>query len=56
MFKQAIVVRTDLGMGKGKLVAQCSHASLEAFLKTSAVIRQAWRAVGARCGASRKFN
>ena len=35
MFKQAIVVRTDLNMGKGKMIAQGSHASLEAFLRTS---------------------
>ena len=28
------MVRTDLGMGKGKIAAQCSHASLEAFHKT----------------------
>lgn len=32
--KQAIVLRTDLKMGKGKLCAQASHASLEAFLLT----------------------
>ncbi len=32
--KQAIVLRTDLGMRKGKMCAQASHASLEAFLKT----------------------
>ena len=32
--KQAIVLRTDLEMGKGKMVAQGSHASLEAFLLT----------------------
>ena len=31
--KQAIVLRSDLKMGKGKLVAQGAHASLEALRK-----------------------
>jgi len=30
-FKQAVVLRSDLGMGKGKMVAQGSHASLLAY-------------------------
>ena len=35
-FKQAIIVRGDLGMGKGKIAAQASHASLSAYRKTLA--------------------
>lgn len=30
--KQVLVVRTDLGMQKGKIAAQCAHASIESFL------------------------
>ncbi len=28
-----LVVRTDLGMGKGKIAAQCGHATLGAYKK-----------------------
>ncbi len=31
--KQAIIVRSDLGMEKGKIAAQSSHASVEAMEK-----------------------
>jgi len=32
-YKQAIIIRTDLGMKKGKIASQASHASLGAFLE-----------------------
>ena len=31
--KQAIIIRSDLQMGKGKIAAQVSHASLSAYKK-----------------------
>jgi PTH2 family peptidyl-tRNA hydrolase len=33
-YKQALIVRTDLKMGKGKIAAQVSPGSILAFLKT----------------------
>lgn len=32
-FKVVLVVRTDLGMGKGKIAAQCCHAAVGVFEK-----------------------
>jgi peptidyl-tRNA hydrolase len=29
--KMVLIIRTDLGMGKGKVAAQCSHATLAAY-------------------------
>ena len=45
-YKQAIVLRTDLEMGKGKLVAQGSHASLGAYLKANSIEQKAWEISG----------
>ncbi|MFH1222292.1 MAG: peptidyl-tRNA hydrolase Pth2 [Candidatus Micrarchaeota archaeon] len=49
MYKQVIVVRIDLAMGKGKLAAQCSHASLSSYQKTlekNKNVAQRWIAEG----------
>ncbi|MBI5224252.1 aminoacyl-tRNA hydrolase [Candidatus Micrarchaeota archaeon] len=35
MLKQAIVIRTDLEMGKGKIAAQASHASVEGYIESA---------------------
>jgi len=32
---QVLVVRTDLGMGKGKAAAQCCHACLAAYVEST---------------------
>lgn len=45
-YKQAIVLRSDLGMGRGKLVAQGSHASLSAYLHAGTVAKKAWELGG----------
>jgi PTH2 family peptidyl-tRNA hydrolase len=44
--KQAIVVRTDLGMGTGKLAAQVAHASLSAYEDTDDRTRKQWKGGG----------
>jgi PTH2 family peptidyl-tRNA hydrolase len=42
-YKQVILVRQDLKLPKGKLAAQCAHASVEAVLKSNRSIVQDWR-------------
>lgn len=49
MFKQTIVIRADLKMGKGKACGQCSHASVSAYekvRKTHPDIAKGWLAIG----------
>ncbi|HLE07970.1 MAG TPA: peptidyl-tRNA hydrolase Pth2 [archaeon] len=44
--KQAIIIRTDLKMGKGKLVSQGGHASIAALRKTSEEDADDWESEG----------
>ncbi len=44
--KQAIIIRTDLNMSKGKMAAQAAHASLEAYKKTDSSDAQVWEIEG----------
>ena len=44
--KQAIIIRKDLNLGKGKMAAQASHASLNAYKKASFTNRKIWEMQG----------
>ena len=46
MYKQAIIIRQDLNMPKGKLAAQAAHASVSAVLKSSKDIVKKWEDEG----------
>ena len=48
MYKQAIIVRTDLKMGKGKTVAQACHASLGAMKRTDKTVAERWEEEGGK--------
>ena len=45
-FKQVILVRQDLKLSKGKTSAQCSHASVEAVLRSDKEDIAKWRSEG----------
>ncbi len=46
--KQVILVRQDLKLPKGKLAAQCSHASVDCILKSDKKIVEKWKAQGGK--------
>lgn len=45
-YKQVILIRADLKLPKGKLAAQCAHASVEAVLKSNPKTVKEWRNEG----------
>ena len=47
-YKQVILVREDLKLPKGKLAAQCSHASVDTILKSDKKIVELWKKEGAK--------
>ena len=44
--KQVIVIRVNLKMGKGKIAAQASHASLEAYRNAGFFAKKKWDVIG----------
>ena len=44
--KQVILMRTDLGMGKGKMIAQGAHASVEAVFESNKKLLLNWKRGG----------
>jgi PTH2 family peptidyl-tRNA hydrolase len=45
-YKQAILVRDDLDMSTGKMIAQACHASLKAYKKADSELRSEWESQG----------
>lgn len=46
VYKQVIVIRSDLKMAKGKIASQAAHASVEAVLRSRKENIERWREEG----------
>ena len=47
-YKQVILARDDLRLPKGKLAAQCSHASVDAVIKSGGKMVELWKKEGGK--------
>lgn len=47
-YKQVIIVRKDLKIGKGKLISQCCHACIGALRQVEEEIIKKWEEEGAK--------
>lgn len=47
-YKQVVVLREDLSMSKGKMIAQACHASLNAYKKASREKAAEWESEGSK--------
>lgn len=48
MYKQVIILRKDLDIGKGKLIAHSIHAALGALRKVESSIIEKWESEGSK--------
>jgi PTH2 family peptidyl-tRNA hydrolase len=53
--KLVLVVRQDLGMGKGKIGAQCGHVSVLAYKQASPDLLREWDLIAMAVGRGRLF-
>lgn len=46
--KQVLILRTDLDMSQGKMIAQACHASLGSYEKCDKKVKEEWRKQGSK--------
>ena len=47
-YKQVIIIRKDLKVGKGKLIIHCVHAAVGALRASDEIIANSWENAGAK--------